>query len=64
MESWFSQQQGLQEIIALLRKRGTPAALQAHCRQVESQSEGVAKQIPVDMMHYLLDHLDCYTVFL
>lgn len=57
-------QQGLQDLIALLRKRGTPAALQALCRQVERQSEGVARQIPVDMMQYLLDHLDRYAIFL
>jgi len=55
-------QQELREIIALVRKGGMPSAVQALCQRLEKQSDGAPKQIPFDMMQYLLEHLDRYTV--
>lgn len=55
-------QQGLQEIITLVRTDGSPSKLQTLCRQLEKQSEGIPLQIPFDMMQYLLEHLDRYAI--
>jgi hypothetical protein len=55
-------QQGLQEIIALVRTCGSPSAVQTLCRQLEKQSDGIPLQIPFDMMQYLLEHLDRYAI--
>lgn len=55
-------QQGLQEVIALVRNLGNPQAVQALCNRLWEESDAVPKQIPFDMMQYLLDHLDRYTI--
>ena len=57
-------QQGLQEIITLVRTCGSPSAVQALCQQLEKQSDGIPRQIPFNMMQYLLEHLDRYAVHL
>lgn len=55
-------QQGLQEVITLVRNAEKPQAVQALCHRLWEESDDVPKQIPFDMMHYLLEHLDRYTI--
>ncbi|HEY6540966.1 MAG TPA: hypothetical protein VIZ18_08520 [Ktedonobacteraceae bacterium] len=57
-------QRHLESIISTSRKGGSEkerAALYAH---LQAQAEGQPKQLPYDMMLYLVDHLDDFTIAL
>lgn len=55
-------QQGLRDVIALVRESGTPHAVQSLCTRLWEESDDAPKQIPFDMVQYLLEHLDRYTI--
>lgn len=55
-------QAGLEEIITLARKGATAADISTLYHQLMTQGDGEPQQLPMDMMIYLLDHLDRYQI--
>jgi hypothetical protein len=55
-------QAGLEEIITLARKGATAADISTLYHQLMTQGDGEPQQLPMDMMVYLLDHLDRYRI--
>ncbi|SRR5258708_16379029 len=57
-------QQALEEIVKLFRKGGKKADIKALYNKISLQGDGVPRQIPFDMMEYLIDHIDLFTIHL
>ncbi len=55
-------QRNLETIITMSRKGGNEAESAALYKRVRSQGDGEPKQLPYDMMLYLVEHLDCYRI--
>lgn len=54
----------LGEIVKLSRERGKMTNVEVLRKRLSSQGDEVPKQIPFDMMEYLIDHIDLYTIHL
>jgi hypothetical protein len=52
----------LETIISTSRKGGSEAKAALLYQQMRSQADGEPKQLPYDMMLYLVEHLDHYTI--
>ncbi len=52
----------LETIISTSRKGGSEAKAATLYQRVRSQADGEPKQLPYDMMLYLVEHLDHYTI--
>jgi hypothetical protein len=52
----------LETIITMSRKGGNEVESAALYNRVRSQADGEPKQLPYDMMLYLVEHLDRYTI--
>jgi hypothetical protein len=57
-------QSNLETIISVSRKGGSEAKAATLYQQVQSQADGEPKQLPYDMMLYLVEHLDRYRITL
>lgn len=57
-------QAALETIISAVRRKATPSEIETLYKRVTSQGDGSVKQIPFEMMEYLLDHLDEYMIAL
>ncbi len=55
-------QSNLETIISVSRKGGSETKAALLYQQVRSQADGEPKQLPYDMMLYLVEHLDRYTI--
>ena len=55
-------QSNLETIISSSRKGGPEAKAALLYQRVRSQADGEPKQLPYDMMLYLVEHLDRYTI--
>ena len=55
-------QSNLETIISTSRKGGSEAKAALLYQRVRSQADGEPKQLPYDMMLYLVEHLDHYTI--
>jgi hypothetical protein len=55
-------QAGLEEIITLARKGATADDISTLYHRLMTQGDGEPQQLPMDMMVYLLDHLDRYRI--
>lgn len=55
-------QRKLEEIIDAARRGGTGVAIKALYRSVLSRGSGKPKQLPFDMMMYLMEHIHLYTI--
>ena len=54
----------LETIICASRKGGPEAKAALLYQRVRSQADGEPKQLPYDMMLYLVEHLDLFTITL
>ena len=54
----------LETIIQMSRKGGSEAEAELLYRQLRSQADGEPKELPYDMMLYLAQHLDHFTIML
>ena len=57
-----SAQRNLETIIRVSRKGGSDAKAALLYQRVQSQADGEPKQLPYDMMLYLIENLDRYTI--
>lgn len=57
-------QRNLEEIVLATRKGGTRRESEALSMKVQSRGSGQPRQIPLDMMSYLLEHIERYTIHL
>jgi hypothetical protein len=57
-------QSNLETIISVSRKGGSEAKAATLYQQVQTQADGEPKQLPYDMMLYLVEHLDRYRITL
>ena len=57
-------QRNLEEIIQMARTGGTEAESKVLYQQVQSRGSGQPKQLPFDMMAYLLEHIHLYIIML
>jgi len=57
-------QSNLETIISTSRKGGSEAKAALLYQQMRSQADGEPKQLPYDMMLYLVEHLDRYRIML
>lgn len=55
-------QRGLEELINLTRRGGTQDQAEALYDKLASQGDGEPKQLPFDMIEYLVEHLHLYKV--
>jgi len=55
-------QRNLETIITMSRKGGNEAESTALYKRVRSEADGEPKQLPYDMMLYLVEHLDRYSI--
>ncbi len=55
-------QRNLETIISVSRIRGSEAKAAVLYQRVRSQADGEPRQLPYDMMLYLVEHLDRYTI--
>lgn len=55
-------QRNLEAIITISRKGGSEAESAALYKRVRSQADGEPQQLPYDMMLYLVEHLDRYSI--
>ncbi len=55
-------QRNLEEIISAARKGATEAETRAHHEKALSRGDDLPKQIPFDMMEYLIEHLHLYKI--
>jgi hypothetical protein len=55
-------QRNLETIINISRKGGNEAESAALYKRVQSQADGEPQQLPYDMMLYLVEHLDRYSI--
>lgn len=54
----------LETIILISRRGGSEAKAEQLYQQVRSQADGEPKQLPYDMLLYLVEHLDRFTIML
>src|SRR5260370_12370477 len=57
-------QKSLEELIVKTRRGGTDAESYALYLKLNARGVGKPKQLPYDMMQYLLDHIDLYHIHL
>ncbi len=55
-------QRNLEEIVYVARKGATEAETKALYEKTLSRGDGQPKQIPFDMMEYLIEHIDSYQI--
>ena len=55
-------QSNLETIISVSRKGGSETKAALLYQRVRSQADGETKQLPYDMMLYLIEHLDRFTI--
>ncbi len=55
-------QDKLEELIVLSRKGCTEAEIKAEYKRLSTQGDGAPKQIPFDMILYLQEHIEDYTI--
>jgi hypothetical protein len=57
-------QKNLEAMIDAIRRRAAPSEIDALSKRVTSQADRSVKQIPFEMMEYLLDHIEQYMISL
>jgi len=55
-------QRHLQEVVQVARRGGSGAEIEALYEKTLSQGDGLPKHIPFDMMEYLIEHIQLYTI--
>ena len=55
-------QRHLQEVVQVARRGGSGAEIEALYEKTLSQGDGLPKQIPFDMMEYLIEHIHLYVI--
>jgi hypothetical protein len=57
-------QRGLEKLIETSRKGATPVEGLQLALRLDEQGDGASEQLPYDMVVYLIEHLDCYSILL